>query len=53
MREYVAIPENILADPTSLRSWVAEAFQFAASMPAKQPKKRKPKKRKPKKAKTG
>ncbi len=35
MREYVVVPKSMLADRTTLRRWIREAFRYAASLPAK------------------
>lgn len=38
MREYVALPDNVIADPDAARAWVERAADYGRSMPAKQPK---------------
>ncbi len=35
MKEYVVLPASLLADASSLRSWVLRALEYAASLPAK------------------
>jgi TfoX/Sxy family transcriptional regulator of competence genes len=42
MREYVVVPEAVLARPRELAAWVRRGLAFVASLPAKQ--KRKPRK---------
>ena len=37
MREYVVVPEAVVATPRGLTSIVAEAFRYAAALPAKRP----------------
>jgi TfoX/Sxy family transcriptional regulator of competence genes len=46
MREYVALPEKILADEAALQDWVARSFAFVAQMPPKEKKRRKMAKKK-------
>ncbi len=43
MREYVALPEPLLADREWLAGWVERSFSFTSSLP---PKEKKPKKKK-------
>jgi TfoX/Sxy family transcriptional regulator of competence genes len=43
MKEYVGVPEAIVAEPQQLREWVKRAFDYAASLPPKEAKPRKPK----------
>ena len=38
MKGYVTVPAAILADKTQLRDWVQRAFEYAASLPAKEKK---------------
>lgn len=35
MKQYVVVPPQVLADAALLRRWVAKAFEYAASLPAK------------------
>jgi TfoX/Sxy family transcriptional regulator of competence genes len=35
MREYLALPDQVLADARRLRRWVGKAFAFAGSLPPK------------------
>ncbi len=35
MKEYVAVPEAMLTERTTLRRWVREAFRYASSLPVK------------------
>src|SRR5258708_961342 len=35
MRDYVVIPETIIAKPAELKSWVAKALRYGGSLPAK------------------
>jgi TfoX/Sxy family transcriptional regulator of competence genes len=35
MREYVAAPTSLVADPDHLRDWMARAFHYGASLPPK------------------
>lgn len=44
MKEYVAVPPAMLQKPKDLKAWVARAFEYAASLPAKEPKKKAAKK---------
>jgi TfoX/Sxy family transcriptional regulator of competence genes len=44
MREYVVVPEAFLSKPQMLRSWIGSAFEYAASLPPKRPKKARTKK---------
>jgi len=37
MREYVVVPEAVVATPRGLTSIVGEAFRYAAALPAKRP----------------
>ena len=39
MRDYVVIPEAIIAEPADLKSWAGEAVKYGSSIP---PKKKKP-----------
>jgi hypothetical protein len=43
MREYVALPEQVAADPDQARAWVERAAAYVRTLPPKAPK---PKKRK-------
>ena len=43
MRQYVAIPEEIKADPVLLKNWLAKSIAFTSSLPIKTPKKKKKK----------
>ena len=45
MKEYVAVPESVAGDSTLLHEWLNRSYQFAASLPPKEPK-RKAKKKK-------
>jgi TfoX/Sxy family transcriptional regulator of competence genes len=46
MREYVALPPNVIGDPDAARTWVERAADFGRSMPPKPPKPpRQPKRR--------
>ncbi len=46
MREYVALPDEVIADPAELRAWVERAVEYVRGLPPKKPKKLKaPKKR--------
>ena len=38
MREYVVIPETIVARPAELKSWAAKALRYGESLPAKKKK---------------
>jgi TfoX/Sxy family transcriptional regulator of competence genes len=38
MREYVVAPESLATDHRELAKWLSRAFEFVASLPAKQPK---------------
>lgn len=38
MREYVALPESVVADPDAARPWVERAAAYGRDMPPKQPK---------------
>lgn len=40
MREYVALPENVIADPDSARTWVERAADYGRAMSPKPPKRR-------------
>jgi TfoX/Sxy family transcriptional regulator of competence genes len=35
MREYVVVPESIVADGKALRAWIDRAFEYASTLPAK------------------
>jgi len=35
MREYIILPAGLIADRTKLSQWVAKAFEYASSLPAK------------------
>jgi TfoX/Sxy family transcriptional regulator of competence genes len=41
MREYVVLPPAVVADQAQLSAWVARAYGYAASLPAKEQKPRK------------
>ena len=43
MKEYVALPPDVVADPELTRTWVSRAAAYAASLP---PKEKKPRKKK-------
>ena len=43
MKEYVALPPSMVADPDATAAWVRKAAAYAASLP---PKKKKPRRRK-------
>jgi len=38
MREYVALPEDIAADPARAREWVDRAVDYVRTLPPKEPK---------------
>lgn len=38
MREYVALPPEVIADPATARTWVERAAEHGRAMPPKQPK---------------
>ncbi len=38
MREYVALPAEVVADPTAARSWVERAAAYGRDLPPKLPK---------------
>ena len=38
MREYVVIPEKIIAKPAELKAWAGKALRYGASLPAKKKK---------------
>ena len=40
MKEYVALPAGMVADPAEVAAWVGKAAAFAASLPPKQKKPR-------------
>jgi TfoX/Sxy family transcriptional regulator of competence genes len=40
MREYVVIPPAMLEDPSVIAPWLDRALSYAASLPAKEPKKK-------------
>ncbi len=42
MKEYVTVPEAVLADDEALRAWVTRAYEFALSLTPKAPKSRRP-----------
>jgi TfoX/Sxy family transcriptional regulator of competence genes len=35
MREYLAVPQRVLSSSSSLKSWIARAHAYAASLPPK------------------
>ena len=37
MKEYVVLPDALIADRAKLAEWVAKSFQYAAAMPSKAP----------------
>jgi TfoX/Sxy family transcriptional regulator of competence genes len=41
MREYVVVPPAMLGQPSDVAAWLERALAYAASLPAKEPKKRK------------
>jgi TfoX/Sxy family transcriptional regulator of competence genes len=45
MREYVAVPHAMQRDAETLAAWVARSYEFALSLPVKEPKKRARKKK--------
>ncbi len=47
MREYIALPEEIMADEDALKDWVERSLSFASALP---PKEKKPRKAKAKEA---
>ena len=49
MREYVVVPEGLLADPLTLRTWADRALEYAVSLPSKKRKPTPKKKTPPKK----
>jgi len=40
MREYVALPDDVIDDPEEARAWVERAADYVRSLPPKAPKKR-------------
>jgi len=42
MKEYVAVPETMLAERENLKAWIEASFEYANGMVAKEPKPRKP-----------
>ncbi len=38
MKEYVRVPDSLLADRTALRRWVKRGFEYAVALPPKKPK---------------
>jgi TfoX/Sxy family transcriptional regulator of competence genes len=40
MREYVALPTEVAADPTAARGWIERAAAYTATLPPKAPKPR-------------
>jgi TfoX/Sxy family transcriptional regulator of competence genes len=40
MKEYVVLPERLLAQKEALHCWLEKAFVYAGSLPAKEPKRR-------------
>lgn len=40
MREYVALPADVIGDPDAARTWVERAADHGRSLPPKQPKRR-------------
>jgi TfoX/Sxy family transcriptional regulator of competence genes len=38
MREYVALPDEVMADPDKVRAWVDRAVEYVRGLPPKQPK---------------
>ena len=44
MREYVALPDEVAADPDQARAWVERAAAYVRGLPPKEPKPRKTKK---------
>lgn len=47
MREYLALPDAVAADPTEARRWMERAAAYVRTLPPKAPKAPKPKKAKP------
>ena len=47
MREYVALPESVAADPVETRHWMERAAAYGRTLPPKAPKPRKPRAAKP------
>ena len=45
MREYLALPADVAADPDAARGWVERAAAYVRTLPPKVPKARKPAKR--------
>lgn len=43
MREYVVIPDSIYNDPTEFPVWLNRGYEYVASLPPKEPKRRKKK----------
>jgi hypothetical protein len=37
MKEYVVLPDALIADHAKLSEWVAKSFEYAAAMPSKAP----------------
>ncbi|MGI9384174.1 MAG: TfoX/Sxy family protein [Methyloligellaceae bacterium] len=46
MREYIALPDDLLGDPPQLQEWMARSYAYAAALPVKQKKPRKARSRK-------
>jgi TfoX/Sxy family transcriptional regulator of competence genes len=44
MREYMALPDHVVAEPIELGKWVERSIAYASSLPAKAPKPRRKKK---------
>jgi TfoX/Sxy family transcriptional regulator of competence genes len=40
MREYVAMPDDVVADPADARQWVERAAAYVRTLPPKSPKRR-------------
>jgi TfoX/Sxy family transcriptional regulator of competence genes len=38
MREYVALPDEVIADPEQVRAWVERAVEYVRGLPPKKPK---------------
>ena len=38
MREYVALPDEVIADPAQARAWVERAVEYVRGLPPKKPK---------------
>ena len=41
MKDYVVLPESVLADPEAANGWVEKAYKFTVTLPEKKPKAKK------------